>query len=237
MSPMIDHIGPIASSLEDVAMLLKPVLKVGLLTEAFSVSGLSPDVAKLIKQTTYEAFTAAGASVTITSVPMHAEAPVIWTPATRPSMSQWLSQGRPSGYLSYLAPHIAPQWPPDQQMYELLNRRAGRCRLSGGMSAAATAYPAGLEAKAHREVFELRAAYDRALDEVDVLVLPCTPTVSMPHPDLRENGTGILEKLAPAVGLTSNTCPFNNITEHPAMSVPCGTLPVVVEADGERKEV
>ncbi|KAH7024419.1 amidase signature domain-containing protein [Microdochium trichocladiopsis] len=294
MSPMIDHLGPIASSLEDVAVLLKvmagwdgldprmtpesptvdrvpdypallasyrasllkqsddtePVLKVGLLTEAFSVSGLSPEVAELIKQTTHEAFATAGnASVTTISVPMHTEGPVIWTAATRPSMSQWLSQGRPSGHLSYLAPHIAPQWPPDQRMYELLNvsnPALVNIHLSGALASSAhdsRGCMSGLEAKAHRKVFELRAAYDRALEEVDVLVLPCTPTVSMPHPPdpdtpLGENNNGarILDRLAPAVGLTSNTCPFN-VTGHPAMSVPCGTLPVFVEVSGKKKEV
>lgn len=42
---------------------------------------------------------------------------------------------------------------------------------------------AGLEAKAHRMVFALRAAYDSALEHVDILITPCAPTVAMPHPD------------------------------------------------------
>jgi amidase len=82
----------------------------------------------------------------------------------------------------------------------------------------------GLEAKAHRLVFALRAAYDAALQHVDILVTPCAPTVAMPHPD--PNGpdgrrASILDRLGVAVGLTSNTCPFN-VTGHPGMNVHCG---------------
>lgn len=280
MAPMIDHLGPIASSLEDIAAMLQvmagwdeidprmtpesptvdqvvdyqemlaeyraslhsasaqapsspngrgSILKIGLLIESFSAPGVTPEVAELIKQTNRTAFTAAGTSVIEISIPLHTEGPLIWTAATRPSMSQWLSQGRPSGHLSYLPPHIAPQWPPDQAMFELLNTSNPalvNIHLSGALALDNTpesCISSSLETKAHRKVFQLRAAYDAALREVDVLVLPCAPTPSMPHPD---PDAGILEKLASAVGLTSNTCPFND-TGHPAMSVPCGTLPVL----------
>ncbi|KXJ87273.1 amidase signature domain-containing protein, partial [Microdochium bolleyi] len=285
MSPMIDHLGPIAASLEDVALLLRvmagwdgidaarmtpesprveavvdypakladfrrglkvngkppgPPLRVGLLTESFLVPDLDPAVATLIRDNTRAYFTAAGATVVDVSVPMHTEAPLIWTAAARPSMSQFLSQGRPAGHLSYLPPHLRTQWPPAQKVYDLLNKSNPalvNIHLAGQLAAANTAElsavaPAWLEAKAHRKVFELRAAYDAVLDAaakdsgggVDVLVLPCAPTPAMPHPD---PAAPILERLRPAIGLTSNTCPFN-VTGHPAMSVPCGTLPVAV---------
>ena len=73
-------------------------------------------------------------------------------------------------------------------------------------------------------VFALRAAYDSALDHVDILVTPCAPTVAMPHPDPNGPDGGrasVLDRLGVAVGLTSNTCPFN-VTGHPALNVPCG---------------
>lgn len=76
---------------------------------------------------------------------------------------------------------------------------------------------AGLEAKAHRMVFALRAAYDSALEDADILVTPCAPTVAMPHPDPNGadgKGASILNRLNASVGLTSNTCPFNT-TGHP----------------------
>ncbi|KAJ9144236.1 Amidase signature enzyme [Pleurostoma richardsiae] len=291
MSPMIDHLGPIASTLEDIAVLLKVMagydgldsrmspesplpdqvkdyprllvkfrntleqkipgegqaLKIGLLTESFSTPGLSPEVCHIVRQNAKRHFEAAGAEVVDISVPMHSEGPVIWTASTRPSMSDWLCQGKTSGYLSFLPPHVRSRWPPDQEMYELLtstNPALVNIIFSGQFAQAR--FGSSVEAKAHRKVFELRAAYDRALQEVDVLVTPCAPTVAMPHPRLKEddgNGTTIMEKLRAAVGLTSNTCPFN-VTGHPALSAPCGystvpqhpdvRLPVGMQIVGKR---
>ncbi|KAH8657781.1 amidase signature domain-containing protein [Xylariales sp. PMI_506] len=267
MSPMIDHLGPIAKTLEDIALLLKvmsgydgidprmtpesplasqvedypalladyrrtvlstptsseePRLKVGILTESFGIAGLAPEVADLVKKVAREAFEAAGAEVIDISVPMHTDAPIIWTASTRPSMSQWLCQGRTSGHLSYLSPHISLQWPPNQESYDLLtasNPGVVNINFSGELNR--THLSPSIEAKAHRKVFELRAAYDAALREVDILVTPCAPTIAMPHPRPQDS---ILERLKPAIGLTSNTCPFN-ITGHPALATPCGTLP------------
>src|SRR5690606_10315337 len=66
----------------------------------------------------------------------------------------------------------------------------------------------------------LRAAYDRALGEFDLLLMPTTPmkATQLPSVDasLEEIVTRALEPLA-------NTFPFN-ITHHPAMSLPCGMV-------------
>ncbi|KDN70035.1 putative amidase [Colletotrichum sublineola] len=264
MTPMIDHLGPIASSIEDIATLLKvmagwdgidprmtpetplvanvkdypalvdkyrqttsepgqPALSVGLLTESFSVTGLSQEVRDLVRKAAREGFEAAGAEVVDISVPMHSEGPIIWTAATRPSMALGLLQGKPSGHLSYLSPHIKTQWRPSQDIYQLLNQsNPAVVNILLSQVFDKSHLSPSIEAKAHRKAFQLRAAYDAALAQVDVLVTPCAPTVSMPHPD---PGASILERLKPAIGLTSNTCPFN-ITGHPAMSVPCGEWPL-----------
>jgi amidase len=265
MAPMIDHLGPIASNLEDIAALLKvmagydgidarmtpespllsqvkdypsllaefrsqvlarsdkmgAIMKIGLLEESFTIPGVSAEVRDTVRKAARSFFEAAGAEVIEISVPMHCEGPIIWTASTRPSMSDWLCQGKTSGYLSYLPPHVEAQWPPDQHMYELLtstNPAVVNIMFSGQF--AHQHFGPSLEAKAHRKAFELRAAYDSALEEVDVLITPCAPTVAMPHPQLHKKST-VMEKLHVAVGLTSNTCPLN-VTGHPALSVPCG---------------
>lgn len=146
-------------------------------------------------------------------------------------MSQSLCQGRPLGHLAYQSPHAELKWPPGQETYETLtalNPAVVNIMLSELF--ARDHSKAGLAAKAHRKCFELRNAYDRAFETVDVLVAPCTPSVAMPHPpavddgEVRDKAVGILERLKPAVGLTCNTCPFN-VTGHPSLSVPCGELP------------
>ncbi|KAI1456418.1 amidase signature domain-containing protein [Annulohypoxylon moriforme] len=262
MSPMIDHLGPIASSLEGIAALLKVMagydaldprmtpesplldqvkdypqiledfktrlrgssalekpLRVGFLTESFSIAGLSPLVRDAVRLTA-KSFEAAGAEIREISIPMHSQGPIIWTASTRPSMSQSLCQGKTGGHLSYLPPHLNPQWPPTQPTFELQsnsNPALINIMLSGQL--AQSHFGSWIEGKAHRKVFELRSAYDQAFKEVDVLITPCAPTLAMPHPNPESR---ILEKLSSSIGVTSNTCPFN-VTGHPALSVPCGS--------------
>ncbi|KAJ5193108.1 hypothetical protein N7449_009250 [Penicillium cf. viridicatum] len=268
MSPMIDHLGPLAANLEDIAVLVdvmagydgydprmtpetplahqvKPYhelllqarqeiqstskpghnLRVGLLKESFHIPGVAADVRDIVYQTATRYFEAVGACVVEVSIPMHQQGPAIWTAATRPSMSSYLCQGKPSGHLSFLSPHTQIKWPPSQETYDTLtctNPAVVNIMLSENLAQGSS--KAGLEAKAHRMVFALRAAYDSALEHVDILVTPCAPTVAMPHPD--PNGpdgrrASVLDRLGVAVGLTSNTCPFN-VTGHPALNVPCG---------------
>lgn len=269
MTPMIDHIGPLASDLEGIAVLLevmagydgydprmtpesplldqvKPYssmirdfchrlrssprdtksLRVGLLKESFLVPGVSSEVRETVYETARRCFKAAGASVVDISVPMHLQGPSIWTAAARPSMSDWLCRGSPSGHLSFLSPHTQIKWPLSQEAYDMINStNPAVVNIMLSERFAKSQLKAGLEAKAHRKAFELREAYDRALEEVDILVTPCAPTVAMPHPQTRKRGDEdltIMEKLKDAIGLTSNTCPFN-ITGHPALNVPCGS--------------
>jgi amidase len=106
-------------------------------------------------------------------------------------------------------------------------------------------YGPEMQAKAHRHVFELRAAYDKALEGFDILITPTTPTVAPPHPDLRpeaEGGSTVMDKIKLAVGATNNTAPFN-ASGHPALNVPCGWaksrtgkgwLPVGMQVIGKR---
>jgi amidase len=65
---------------------------------------------------------------------------------------------------------------------------------------------------------DLAAAYDAALAEVDVLVMPTLPVVAF---DIPSGGTDPGEVLSVTAGLMPNTCPFD-VTGHPATSVPAG---------------
>ena len=65
---------------------------------------------------------------------------------------------------------------------------------------------------------DLAAAYDAALADVDVLVMPTLPVVAF---DIPSGDAGIEEVMAISAGLMPNTCPFD-VTGHPATSVPAG---------------
>ena len=64
----------------------------------------------------------------------------------------------------------------------------------------------------------LRAAYDEAFKEVDILLMPTTPILPslLPAPD-----APLAVRLAAAGNMTSNTAAFN-VSGHPALSLPCG---------------
>lgn len=93
-------------------------------------------------------------------------------------------------------------------MYELLtatNPEVVNVMLSGPFLQ--EHFGLAIEAKAHRKVFELRAAYDEAFKQVDIHVTLCAPTVAMPHPKMEAGSEGpsssIIDKLAVVVGVTT----------------------------------
>jgi len=71
-------------------------------------------------------------------------------------------------------------------------------------------------AKAQNLSLRIRAAYDAALQDVDVLVLPTQPmrATTLPSAD-----ASIDEYVARALEMIGNTAPFD-VTGHPAISVP-----------------
>ena len=264
MATMIDYLGPITATLDDLALLLevmagwdgfdprmtpetplrsavKPYskllaaarekkqtgLRVGLLKESFTMAGVTDAVRDLIIRHATDFFTRAGATVTEVSVPMHTQGPAIWTAATRPSVASALCGGQPLGHLAYQSPHAESKWPPTQETYDSLTKlNPGVVNIMFNEQYSREYAPAGLAAKAHRLAFQLREAYDAVLNNVDVLVAPCTPCPAMPHPaslDGAGRPLSVLQRLGTAVGVTSNTCAFN-VTGHPALSVPCGEV-------------
>jgi amidase len=75
-------------------------------------------------------------------------------------------------------------------------------------------------AMARNLALELAAAYDRALETVDVLVLPTLPITAtpIPAPDVPRE-----ESIARSSGMIVNTAPFD-VTGHPATTVPAGLV-------------
>jgi amidase len=73
----------------------------------------------------------------------------------------------------------------------------------------------------------LCAAYDAALAQCDLLLMPTTPIKATPLPAAEAEREEVVAK---ALNMIANTAPFD-ITHHPAMAIPCGMsdgLPVSV---------
>jgi amidase len=78
----------------------------------------------------------------------------------------------------------------------------------------------------------LRASYDRALEQFDILAMPTTPMKAHRYvPDI-----GVEGLLEHGFSMGENTAPFN-MTGHPAISIPCAKsagLPVGLMLVGKR---
>ncbi|KAI0880184.1 amidase signature enzyme [Annulohypoxylon maeteangense] len=268
--PILDHAGPMASSVRDTALLLTALagydgfdprmtpetplrsavpqyhaildeqiaartaagtwtaqaaarnIRVGVLKEAFEVAGIDPEVVSVVRKASSR-FAVLGASVTDVSIPLHLVAPHIFTASTRTHMGDILLARQGSSTASSLPfpfPASAPATP-DQIWYETMtasNPLTVGLILSSELLGDRSKYPESVREKAVRHVQELRAAYDRALQQFDVLIMPATPTVGPRH---ARADMGVAEKAGFLLSNTVNTMPFN-ITGHPGLVIPVG---------------
>lgn len=202
-------------------------LRIGVLKEAFEIAKLDLSVASALK-IAIERFKALGAEVKDVSVPLHKHGAAIWTVATRPMIAHFIP-GKPPDLLTHTIPHL-DLIPVGQKFYETLaNRNAAPVNMMMNAVQMEQKYGNRLARKAYMHIFELRAAYDKAFQDVDVLLTPMTPTVGPKIPPgalkTAENPNGfsdrIMDLFEPIIGNTLNTAPFN-VSGHPAMSMPVG---------------
>ncbi|KAI5358258.1 Putative amidase [Septoria linicola] len=275
LNPMIDHAGPMARTVDDIALLLGVVagydgmdmrmtpesplrhqvpdyfadlqawvaekhaanewdshqsangLRFGMIRESFEMPGLDPDVTRTVREAARR-FAALGADVKDVSIPMHSLGAAIWTVAARPAMPHNLANHAPD-LLAHPLPGLDPL-PVDQGFFDILiKRNPAVINVLLNTAHMRRKYGPALARKAMMHVHQLRAAYDEALKEFDVLITPVNPTVGPAHPPstLRrdENADGSAENMMDlferVIGSTLNTSPFN-CTGHPAMSVGWG---------------
>jgi amidase len=254
-----DHTGPMGTSVEDCARVLEAIaggdpldLRQGEVPTGDYTGALAPDTAGLtvgvvaegfgheqsepgVDETVHDAvdrFENAGAEVTELSVPMHLDGLPIWNGIGLEGTTATVN-GEGVGHFG-------------KGFYDTQFTDAfGRARR-----AHANDYPVTMKltvilgqyladeyrghyyGKAQNLSRELARAYDKSLAEVDVLVLPTTPQTA--HE--REDELARLEIIDRALNMLPNTAPFD-VTGHPAISVPCGTLdglPVGLMMVGER---
>ena len=241
----IDHLGPITNSVEDNALFLEVLagpdgldprqydvktakysdalglgvkgLKVGLLKEGFGLESSEADVdtgvmdmGKKLKDL--------GADVQEISVPMHLMGTVIWTPITLEGLQWQMMHGNGMGMnweglytTSLLDAHAAWRERADELSDSLkVSMFVGEYFIRQ--------YRGRYYAKSMNILRRLRAAYDAALAQCDVLLMPTTPMKAAPLPDAEAPLALYLQR---AFEMIPNTAPFN-ATGHPAMSLPCG---------------
>jgi amidase len=249
----IDHIGPMARTVADCALMLDAIagedgldprqagvsvqdysaalevgadgLRVGVLSEGFGIPDVSePDVDAAVRAAA-ETLAGAGASVEEVSIPMHRDGLAIWNAIATEGATDLMVRGDAFGtnHKGHYSTDLVDFY--------------GRARRARGSDYSVTVkltallgvylseeYNHHYYAKAQNLGRRLKAEYAAALERFDVLVLPTTAMKARPIP---VDG-GIPEVLAAALGNLHNTSPFD-VTGNPALSVPCGpadSLPI-----------
>jgi amidase len=244
----IDHTGPITRTVADNALLLEVLagadgidprqaipeavtfdyraalergasgLRIGLLREGFDMPGAMPGVSERVRAAAV-VLREFGAEVREISVPLHASGMTIWMPIIlEGTLASMLGNGGGTNakglYLTGLIDrmelwrHRADELSEVLKVLLVTGKWLVRCGSTRGYG------------KAQNLGRRLGAAYDRALGEVDLLLLPTMPR---PAAELPLAGAPREEQFAKAVETIVNTAPFN-LTGHPALSLPCGMI-------------
>src|SRR5215217_22705 len=260
----LDHTGPIAGSVSDVALLLEAIagedgldprqkgvrsgdyrgslddgvqgLRIGVVSEGFGWPNLSEeDVDETVRRSA-QLFENLGAEVSEVSVPLHRDGLHIWNGIAIEGATELMVRGNSMG----------TNWQ-GHYVTSLLDAYAhGRTTRADDLSETVKltlllgqymrdSYHGRYYAKAQNLGRKLSAAYDGALDSVDLLVMPTLPMKATPLPAADAPKE---EVVARALEMIPNTAPFD-VSGHPAMTVPCGLsdgLPIGMMLVGRRWE-
>ena len=243
----LDHLGPMARSSRDVALLLSVLagpdgldprqhaglqpadylaalggdvagLRLGIVREGFGHQGLSePDVDEAVVQAA-RAFGRLGAKVEEVSIPWHRDAMAVWNAIALEGATAIMVAGEGMAY--------GAKGRYDTGLVDAYaeGRRARGDRFSETVKLTvlagrwmAEAHHGRYYAVAQNLARAARAAYDEALGAQDLLVMPTLPLKATPLPAA---DAPLEETVARALEMIPNTAPFD-VTGHPAMNVPC----------------
>ena len=243
----LDHVGPIAASVRDVALLLQAIagedgldprqkdvqvgdyseaangdaqgLRIGIVTEGFAWPDLSEeDVDDLVRESA-GIFEELGAEVSEVSVPMHRDGIHIWNGIAIEGATELMVRGNSMG----------TNWKGHYSTSLLDAYARGRTTRADDLSETVKltmlagqylreSYHGRYYAIAQNLGRKLAAAYDEALSQVDLLVMPTLPMKATPLPAADASTE---EVVARGLEMINNTAPFD-VSGHPAMTVPCG---------------
>lgn len=260
----LDHTGPMAANVSDVALLLQVIagedgldprqrgvrtgdysnsldggvqgLRIGVVSEGFEWPDLSEEDVDEIVRESAQLFESLGAEVSEVSVPLHRDGLHIWNGIAIEGATELMVRGNGMG----------TNWK-GHYLTSLLDAYAhGRTTRADDLSETVKltlllgqylrdSYHGRYYAKAQNLGRRLASAYDDVLDSVDLLVMPTLPMKATPLPAADAPRE---EVVARALEMIPNTAPFD-VSGHPAMTVPCGLsdgLPVGMMLVGRRWE-
>ena len=245
IATLIDHVGPMSRTVRDNALLLEAIagqdgidgrqrdvrthrysqlldggvegLRIAVVEEGFGRPESEAASDTLVRDAAQE-FDKLGAKVETVSVPMHRKGPAIWGVISSDGIAHHTVPGLGFGFgFDQHISHDALDWfkrmfSPETELSvttRAILLTSHYIRSQTGMS---------LYAKALDLRHKLVAAYDNALTDHDLLLMPTMPMKAQPLP---EAGASLGESLVRTSEMFGNTCPFD-ISYHPAISIPCG---------------
>jgi amidase len=247
LEPTIDHLGPITSNVRDNALMLQVLagpdgidgrqqgapsqpfaaridddvagLRIGVVREGFGRPGFDAAVDASVRSAVGR-LEERGASARTISIPMHATAATLALPILLEGV--WHTVVRGDGMGAGRTDLYVPGYAKRMRAWR---ERAGELPLPVRLMILAGCFVDRhhghrFYAKAVNTMRRVRAAYDAALAQSDLLVMPTVPFTARPLPPADRS---IEEDFAAASLGTVNTQPFN-VSHHPALSVPCGRL-------------
>jgi len=199
-------------------------MRIGIVKEGFHLANSEQDVDEKVMKAAAE-YRRLGALVEEVSVPMHSLGPIIWTPIACEGATQQMMKDNGHGFnwkglyvTSLIDAHAQWRHRADELSDTLkLTMLVGEWFIQSGRGR--------FYAKAQNLARKLRAAYDSALSQYDVLLMPTLPVKATPLPPADAPRELYVQR---AFEMLPNTCP-TDATGHPALQLPCGAsngLPV-----------
>jgi amidase len=244
----LDHTGPMTGTVTDNALMLEAIagpdgydprqygplkkvrysrqlgggvkkLKIGVVTEGFGRPESETESDAKVRQGV-QRFKKLGATVTEISIPQHLLGPALWTPIGVEGIAQTMMFG--DGYgLSR----------PDLYVTSLMDKLHGWQLRANELSETTKLFTTlGVYIKKYHGSHyygksinitrRLIAAYDNALAQYDLLLMPTLPMKATPLPKPGASREAYVQRAFEMIG---NTCPFD-LTHHPALTLPCGLV-------------
>lgn len=192
-------------------------LKIGVVSEGFSREESEPDSDALVMKAA-QTFNKLGAKTNQISIPWHNIGGPIWLAIVLEGLTEQMMLRNGMG-LNWKGSHNVglmdahASW---RERADELSDSLKSCMLTGKYML--DKYRGRYYAKAQNLSRRLRAEYDKALSEYDILLMPTIPMKATPLPKEEAEIPQIVQR---AFEMTGNTAPFD-ATGHPAISVPCG---------------
>jgi amidase len=243
----LDHTGPMTRSVADNALLLEVIagddgldprqysprvaeyttalrqdaagLSIGVVTEGFGHSNSESEVDAQVRKGV-DRFVKLGAQVKEVSLPMHAAGAAIWSPIALEGATELMMKGNGMG-TNWRGLFVTSLLDAHSTWRHRANELSDTLKVSMLLGHYFTKHYRGhFYAKAQNLSRKLRAAYDVALADHDLLLMPTLPMKATPLPPADAPRELYVQR---AFEMIANTAPFD-ATGHPAMSLPCGLV-------------